>query len=408
MGVKRTLLFMLLISVGLASAQDIKVKSLKVFTNTDKNSIPVLNATRDYLYIDFDVQAEFLPNFHIIFKFCDKNWNPTENIFLLNQGQNTSYSLDFFTLPATVQEAKYHYTNRFPDKNGDVSFPFSGKWKFFIVDSQDPTIIFGEGKFFVVNIDQPIKVNIKKETLDDKIYYPPQLGYVNWIITEADLIQDFFPFNVDEVEIIQNHLLDNSVVVSRNSNDNYRAFEWDGNSELKFTAKDVRPGNEYRQVDLRDIDIYGSKNVRAQFDGIDYSRFFIQGRKDLNGSFELLSPKDPNATYLNVKFQVKPPDEVYGDIYLVGAFNNWELLADYKMVNNGNTFETTIELKRGIYDYQYVVVNGDLNDPADQDWFALEGNNWTTTNEYNVFLWYKDQQYGGYDRIIGYSKIQTR
>ena len=111
---------------------------------------------------------------------------------------------------------------------------------------------------------------------------------------------------------------------------------------------------------------------------------------------------------MNVKFQIKPPQEVYGDIYLVGAFNNWELLPEYKMNFNGDSYELTIELKRGIYDYQYVVVNGDLNNPSNQDWYVLEGNDWQTTDEYNIFLWYRDQNYGGYDRIIGYSKIKSR
>jgi hypothetical protein len=75
---------------------------------------------------------------------------------------------------------------------------------------------------------------------------------------------------------------------------------------------------------------------------------------------------------------------------------------------NGDSYELTIELKRGIYDYQYVVVSGDYNDPANQDWYALEGNDWQTTNEYNIFLWYRDQNFGGYDRIIGFSKINSR
>jgi hypothetical protein len=111
---------------------------------------------------------------------------------------------------------------------------------------------------------------------------------------------------------------------------------------------------------------------------------------------------------MNVTFQIKPPDNVYGDIYLVGAFNNWEVLNDYKMNLNGGFYEITIELKRGIYDYQYVVVNGDISNPANQDWYILEGNDWSTTDDYNIFLWYRDQEYGGYDRIIGYSKIETR
>lgn len=389
-------------------AQDIIIKSLKVHTNVDGNSIPVLTSAKEFLIIDFDVQSEYPPNFNIIFKFCDRNWNPEDNIFLLNQGQNTAFNLDYFTLPTTVEDAKYHYSNRFPDKSGYVSFPFSGKWKFFIVDSQDPSLVFAEGKFFFVNADQTFSVDVEKETLDDKVYYPPQLGNVNWIIAEANLKQDYFPFYVDELEIIKNHLIDNAISVFRNSTDQNRAFEWDGGSKVKFTAKDVRPGNEYRQVNLNDINVYNSKNVKAQFDGIEYNRFFIQGKKDLNGSFTLKSHKDVNSIYLNVTFQVKTPEEVYGDVYLVGAFNNWELSENYKMNFNGDFFEKNVELKRGVYDYQYVVVNGGVKNPANQDWFVLEGNDLATTNEYNIFLWYRDQEYGGYDRIIGYSKIQTR
>lgn len=405
----KKLLFICLILLGTELfAQDAIIKSLKIYTSYDQNSIPVLTSAKDFLYIDFDVQSEYPPNFNIIFKFCDRDWHPTDNIFLLNQGQNTAFNLDFFTLPTTVEAAKYHYSNRFPDKLGYVSFPFSGKWKFFVVDSQDPSLIFVEGKFFVVKADQPIKVEVKKETLDDKIYYPPQLGIVNWIIAETNLKQDYFPFFVDELEIVQNHLLNNSIVVPRNSIDQNRVFEWDGGSKLKFIAKDVRPGNEYRQVNLNDINIYNSKNVKAQFDGMEYTRFFIQGKKDLNGSFTLKPVKDMYSTYLNVTFQIKPPEEVYGDIYLVGAFNDWNVSEKYKMNFNGDYYDLTIELKRGVYDYQYVVVNGDPKNPANQDWYILEGNDWATTDEYNIFLWYRDQEYGGYDRIIGYSKIQSR
>ncbi len=178
-------------------------------------------------------------------------------------------------------------------------------------------------------------------------------------------------------------------------------------SKLRFIAKDVRPGNEYRETNLTDINIYNSKNVKAQFDGMEYSRFLIQGKKDLNGSFSLKSPKDMYSTYMDVKFQVKPPPEVYGDVYLVGAFNDWELSAQNKMNFNGDHFELTLQLKRGVYDYQYVVVNGDYDVPANQDWYVLEGNDWQTTNEYNIFLWYRDQENGGYDRIIGYSRIRN-
>jgi hypothetical protein len=405
---KKLIFLILIILNGFLFSQEVKIKSLKVYTSSNENSIPVLNSSGDYLFIDFDVQADYPPNLNIIFRFCDRNWTPSDNIFLQNQGQNTAFRLDFMNLPTTVEDARYHSSNRFPDKDGYVSFPFAGKWQFYIVDSQNSSLIFASGKFYVVDSDQPIKVYLKKETLDDKIYYPPQLGTVYWVIGEATLKENYFPFNVDELEIVQNHLMDYPIIVNRDSKDPNRIFEWDGNSKLKFIAKDVRPGNEYRQVNLNDINIYNSKNVKAQFDGMEYSRFLIQGKKDINGGFKLNSYKDINSTYMNVKFQIKIPDGVYGDIYLVGAFNNWDLLPDYKMNFNGDSYELTVELKRGIYDYQYVVVNGDLNNPSNQDWYILEGNDWRTTNDYHIFLWYHDQNYGGYDRIIGYSEIQSR
>ena len=405
---KKLFVLLFIIQTSIIFPQEVVIKSLKTFSSKDANSIPVLSSPRDLLTIDFDVQTEFSPNINIIFKFCDKNWNPTDNLFLANQGKNTAYTLNYFLLPTTVEEAKYHYTNTFPDKDGYVAFPYSGKWKFFVVDSQDPTKIFAEGKFFVVIADVPLKVETKRETLDDKTYFPPQLGHVNWIVVDAAPKEDYFPFQVDELEIVQNYLMDNSIRVLRNSTDQNRVFEWDGGNKIRFIAKDVRPGNEYRQTNLQNINIYNSKNVKAQFDGMEYSRFLLLSKRDNNGSFTLQPPKDMYSTYMNVTFQVKPPEEIYGDIFLVGAFNDWQFSEKNKMNFNGDHFELTLELKRGVYDYQYVVVNGEYSDFTNQDWYILEGNDWQTTNDYNIFLWYRDQEYGGYDRIIGYSKIQTR
>lgn len=405
---KKLFFLLLIFSFNYSFSQEVVIKSLKTFNPANPELIPVLSNPRDKLVIEFDVQSEYPPNINILFKFCDRNWKPTDNIFLLNQGKNTAYSLDYFSLPTTVEEAKYHYSNSFPDKNGYVSFPFSGKWKYFIVDSQDPSSVFAEGRFFVVKNEVQLQSKASRETLDDKTYYPPQLGHTFWVTTEARPKDDFFPFFIDELEIVQNHLLDNPFRVSRTSIDQNRVFEWDGGSQIKFIAKDVRPGNEYRQVNLTDINVFNSKNVKAQFDGMEYSRFLLGSRNDNNGSFTLKPAKDMYSTYMNVLFQVKPPQEVYGDIYLVGAFNDWKLTDKNKMNFNGDHFELTVELKRGVYDYQYVVVNGDYKDITNQDWIILEGNDWQTTNDLNIFLWYRDQEYGGYDRIIGYSKIQTR
>jgi hypothetical protein len=207
------------------------------------------------------------------------------------------------------------------------------------------------------------------------------------------------------MEVIENHKTHYPYVVDRSFNTNLRQFYWDGSRKFTFTIRDIRPGNEYRQTDTRDFNKFTGKNVKAQFDGLEYSRFFKEGDPDLNGGEILLDFNNDYATYLNVNFSVRPPDQVYNNIFLVGAFNNWEIKPEYKMNEQGGIYSITIPLKRGIYDYQYVT--GDISDGSVKniDWNYLEGNSWDTSNYYYVFLYYNDPDLGGYDHIIGYAKI---
>ena len=248
----------------------------------------------------------------------------------------------------------------------------------------------------------------KKEQLEDKVYFPSDLAKIFNITAAFNIPDEMFPSFVDHVEIIENQKIYQPVIVDRNFNTNTRQFYWDGNRKFSFTARDIRPGNEYRQTDLRNTNVFNSKNVKAQFDGIEYSRFFKTAPQDINGGSILTNYKNDFAEYLNVTFSIRPPDEITGNIFLVGAFNNWQLLPEYELTNNYGLYTKTIELKSGIYDYQYVVadvINGVIKN---DDWLVLEGNKWETTNVYHVFLYYKDPNYGGYDRIIGYSKIKSR
>ena len=92
--------------------------------------------------------------------------------------------------------------------------------------------------------------------------------------------------------------------------------------------------------------------------------------------------KDPYATYLNVTFSIRPPEDVYRDIFLVGAFNDWLLSDDYKLRAEEGIYSLTIPLKRGIYDYQYVVADEINSSIFNPDWLVLEGNTWNNKKVY--------------------------
>ena len=149
--------------------------------------------------------------------------------------------------------------------------------------------------------------------------------------------------------------------------------------------------------------------MNAQLDGLEYSRFFLNTyNQDLNGGKIYMNYKDQYATYHNVTFSIRPPDEVKSDIFLVGAFNDWKLSTDYKMNESGGVYSITIPLKRGIYDYQYVVADISDGQIVNPDWLVLEGNTWLNTKEFDVFLYYNEQDKGGYERIIGYKRVNSK
>ncbi len=129
---------------------DIEIKSLKAYTD-NKTSLPVLvngDQLASYLNIDFDIDAVTIPTLKIVFRFCDKNWIQLTMCFCQTMDKMFLPELDVFNLPDNIEGARYRYEGSFPDEKGFVTLPFSGKWKFFITDSYDTSVVYAIRKIF--------------------------------------------------------------------------------------------------------------------------------------------------------------------------------------------------------------------------------------------------------------------
>jgi hypothetical protein len=385
-------------------SQAIQIKSLLTYTTDDRLTLPVLTGENKFV-VEFDVVSDFDPTLSILFRFCDEGWRPTKNSFLLNQNRNSKQLFHFESLPVTVEDADYHFKGSFPDRDGFIEFPFSGKWRFYITDGQDTSLVYSEGRFYSINNEVNLHSTLKRDELEDKNYWPVELAKVFNITTNFTLQDEFFPAYVDRLEIIQNRNLFEPIVIERNANTLERQFKWDANRKFTYITRDIPAGNEYRQVDIRNFNFFSEKEVKAQRDGLEFSRFFLNVPPDLNGNKIYMDYNDHYATYHNVTFSIRPPDDVYGDIFLVGAFNNWRLSSEYKLQPEAEIYSITIPLKRGIYDYQYVVGDEIDSDVVNADWLVLEGNTWNNKKDYDIFLYYNEPSLGGYERIIGYLKL---
>lgn len=398
------LLLLLLIWLNLTQATEPVLKSLQYYVNKNTKMLPVLKMNSgDKLTITFDIEAPNEPSFNIKFKFCDAQWEPYDNLLLEGIGENVLYNINVERLPITTEGADYFVSEKFPNRN--VKFNNSGKWMFFITDSFDEDIIYDWGKFYVVENSVNLNLDIQDWRREGMISSNNANDRVLNFKTKFAISDSLEPFRIDHVEIIKNWEIDYPKILEKDSFSRNRIYEWDGSNNFEFGLLDLEPGNEYRQVNLNDWNKYEFPITRANFEGIEYSRFYKLGSKDLNGAFNLMNRKNEYSDYLIATFEFRPPEKIYEDVFVVGAFTNWDVMPWFKMEEEKELYSISLELKRGIYDYQYVTGTIENEKVTNIDWRTFEGNFWETENVYSVFLYYKSPNKGEYDKIIGYKQI---
>ncbi len=405
----------------LVIASDLIIKDLHVYSARNETLPPIIvyndldiggieNTANDHIVIEFDINTRLKPNLQIIFKFCDKDWKPYDNIFLLNSGKDRFYNLQFKTAPNGVRNYTYNFKQRFPDERQQVTFPFSGKWSFVIADFEDATKIFGSGKFIVVHQEFPMKVKYSRHVIDDSLSEIMQWNRRDQITAEVTTPSSHDPFFQKEIEIVQKQKFNFPFRVSIEKLAKNSYYEFISNETKRYIRRDIFPGNEYRQLDLTDVKKYMGEKLHHNFDGIDVTRKYQFSGKDFNGGSKRYREENIYNDYLEFKFELSSPQIYLKEIFLVGSFNNWKPNYENRMERKGNYYSQLVKLKRGIYDYQYVL--GKWNDSTKKveqlDWLELEGSDWGTQNVYYVFAYYQDPLYGGFDRIVAFKEIYTR
>lgn len=380
------------------------IKSLHYYANGDITKLPILNLdSRDKLTISFDIEADSEPVFNIVFKFCDADWQEYDNLLLEGIGEFTHHNVNAKRLPITTQGAEYYVSEKYP--NRDIKFNNSGKWMFFITDPYDEDIVYDWGKFYVVENLINLKTDIINWRREGSISDNNALDRILNFKTRFTLPDSLDSFRIDHIEIVKNFELEYPVLIYKDAFAKNKGFEWNGTDKFEFVSRDIEPGNEYRQINTKDKNKYEYPVTNAHFEGIDYSRFYEPGSKDFNGGYKLMNMNNEYSDYLITVFSFKPHEYIYDDIFIVGSFTNWEVLPWYKMRKEDDIYKISLELKRGIYDYQYVTGNIEGEEILNIDWRLFEGNFWDTENVYSIFLYYKSPEKGEYDKIIGFKQI---
>lgn len=401
---KTKLLFALLFVGSIQLFAQIQIFGLRIYANDDEYQPPIILKEGGFVTIEFDVNTPTAPNLQILFRHVSRDWKQESNSMINNELRLRSRQLSFLPSPNGVQHYTFRYKNSFPNERNGVQFEHSGNYIFRVVDESNGDQILAEGKFVVGERIVTSSMQIKNT------YYPGGGSPLNQRLTisvgvnasgmeyTASNFSTLFHPLIKHVDIIQNWKLMEPYSIDLDDNDPDTFVDDFTKPEKKFWTRSVMPGNEYRRLDISSVDFYpNNKTVRLK-DGADVSRFQWQAKPDANGASKLKPFVGANSDYLDVVMRLNIVNPQEKNVYLVGAFNGWQVNENYKMKFDSVTshLTNTITVWRGVYDYQYVV-----KENGNENWFALEGNDWRTISKYTALVYYRDERLGGFDRIVG-------
>lgn len=393
--VARRLGFLAVFALIAAQAQEAsppELKGLRLYGSTEAD-LPVVHGAGHPLVVEFDVSESTPPDLEFRFVHCDRNWNPTPTGFVNDEVRLRTFAeLPYRTAPQGVRGYSYHYRVVLPDSRLFEGFPFSGNYLLRIQD-RGTGMTLATARFFVAESLVVPSVHMR-DRRDPESTSPlnevVQLSVAFQIPAQDSSGTSFLPTDFSTVEIYKNREITRSWRIDADDRDANTFVDGFGTSRLMFRIDNLRPGNEYRTMDLRDVAFYPQDRPVRLKGGADVSRFLLRPVPDHDGA-ALIVADSRYAEYLEVVFELlwDSPGE---SVYVVGDFNGWDPRRGGPFLRTEDRYEWRTSIRRGRYDYQYV---------AGDDWIALEGNDWRTSNRYTALVYYRDPRFGGVDRIVG-------
>lgn len=327
------------------------------------------------------------------------DWKPSNliaNQYINGFQQNTilNVSNSFNTLQNYT-----HYSVKIPNRNTIITK--SGNYLISVLDEYDE-IIFArrftlyESKAIVgvvVNRSRDVKNLDEQQTVQFRVNHPElRINNPNQEVNVAVLQNNIWQSAITGLQ--PTFFKPNQLVYTHIKESNF----WGENEFLHFDNKIIRNKSlNIRQIVKKDI----FHHYLFPYEFRDHNVYTYN--PDINGQYIIrtLEGNDPRteADYVMMHFSLSV-DEAFEDkeVYVYGAFNNFELTEENKMTfdEEASLYTASFLLKQGFYNYTFVT----KNDDEEIDRNTIRGTFHQTENEYTVIVYFKP--FGElYDRVIG-------
>lgn len=386
------------------------IHTLQTIVNGDWLHDDVITlGTDDWVTISFDHFTHDYHRFTYKIVHCNADWTPSDLFEVDYMDGFNGQPIEDYENSLNTTMLYTHYRVDLP--NDDIQFKVSGNYRVEIYldeeeESNSPLLVAmacfrivepSMGLNVSVTSNTDIDTNLSHQQVSFTLNYPP-----NEVIDPATEIKPY---------IYQNGRTDNCVSHLKPTFVTPGRIEYVHNRALIFPA-----GNEYRRFEVINMH-YATQGVdRMSYFAPYYHATLLPDTPRRNYSYDvdhdgrylirynLAQDVDTESDYLFVHFTLDMPRRTGGNFYLTGEFAYNNFTSEYQMTYNDTeqTYEATLLLKQGAYDFMYLWVPDGQSvgqtGPA-------EGNFYEAENEYQVYIYHRP--FGGrYDRLVAAQQIK--
>jgi len=377
-------------------SQNIKSIQLRSFNENNFSAIVPLGTVLELSFDDLDNDNK---EYQYKIQHMTHDWQPSRLLssqyidgFDQNNINNLTNSFNTF-------QSYTHYEVRIPNPNTVITK--SGNYLVSIFD-EDDEIIFTR-RFVLYENEVTVGVNVSRsrntkalqtqQTVEFVVNHPKlRINNPSQEVNIVVLKNENWNENISGIQPTFFH--QNALRYSYNNTMNF----WGGNEYLNFDSKSIR-NKSLNVVKIEMKDIFHHYLYPYSYEpNLKYNY-----NPDINGQFIIrtLEANDPKteADYAMMHFSLMADEPFYNkEVYVYGAFNNFEIEKENKLYYNDNTksYFGNILLKQGFYNYSFVTV--DEKNSIDKN--EIMGSFFETENQYKVLVYFK--AFGSlYDRVVG-------
>ncbi len=381
------------------------IKSVKFHIEGLLLSYPILNlGSQTPLQLSFDDLSPDYKDFTYTLVHCDADWKPSalmQHEYLRGFYEERIKLYDYSFKTRSIYT---HYILYLP--NTDMQILRSGNYLLKVYEN--------EGRRKKLAITRRFVVVDNKVSIAPKVVRPAVVSKGN-THQEIDFTINHKGFEIRNpkqelsVSLLQNGRWDNAITGLQPMFSRMDEQIFDFQDKIVFPA-----GKEFRYADLRSLK-YGSESIQhIDYFNDEYEVTLYRDEKrgnktyleteDINGNFviETLDDRDHNleSSYMNVLCSLASAGEIPDeDVYLIGAFTDWQLKPEFKLVYNPlvSAYVGKVKLKQGYYNYLFATLPKNGSTP---DFEVTEGDWFEAKNTYTILVYYKP--FGSrYDQLIG-------